>query len=276
MSAGILPADQRRGSRLHDVWVIARRGLVHMRREPETLADATFQPVMFVLLFAYVFGGAISVPGGGYKEFLMGGIFAQSIVFGGSFGVAMTIASDRRNGAMDRFRSLPISRSAVLAGHAVSNLLKAMLPMLLMSLCGLAIGWRIRNGVADAVGAYALLLLFAFAMIWIGVLLGSLLSSPEAVQGVAFVVIFPITFVASTFVPSGTLPEPLRTIAEWNPVSALAGALRILFGNPHDPTDESAPWPLQHPALYVVLCSVAIIVVCAPLAVRVFNRTIED
>ena len=142
MSAVGTPVDigtpeSRRPSVLKDVWVITKRGLWHMRRHPEALADATFQPVMFVLLFAYVFGGAIAVPGGGdYKEFLMGGIFAQSIVFGGSFGVAMTIASDRTNGAMDRLRSLPIGRGAVLGGHAVANLLKAFLPMLLMSICG--------------------------------------------------------------------------------------------------------------------------------------------
>jgi len=123
--------DARRGSTLGDVWVVARRGLRHMRRQPEVLADATFQPVMFVLLFAYVFGGAIPVPGGGsYREFLIGGIFAQTIVFGGSFGVAMAIAADRSNGAIDRFRSLPIARGAVLGGHATANLIKALLPML--------------------------------------------------------------------------------------------------------------------------------------------------
>src|SRR3954470_14415330 len=193
----ITPAKERRASVLRDVWVVARRGLWHMRRQPEALADATFQPVMFVLLFAYVFGGAISVPGGGnYKEFMMGGIFAQSIVFGGSFGVAMAISADRSNGATDRFRSLPMAPGAMLGGHAVANLLKAFLPMFLMSVCGLIIGWRIHGSVLEAVGAYALLFVFAFAMIWVGVLMGSLLASPEAVQGVAFVAIFPITFVA--------------------------------------------------------------------------------
>jgi ABC transporter DrrB family efflux protein len=283
MSAATAPATpiagaaERRGSVVGDVWVVARRGLLHMRREPETLADATFQPVMFVLLFAYVFGGAIAVPGGGdYKEFLMGGIFAQSIVFGGSFGVAMAIASDRSNGAMDRFRSLPLAPGAVLGGHAVANLLKAMLPMLLMSICGYIIGWRIRGGVLDAMGAYGLLVVFAFAMIWIGVLLGSMLSSPEAVQGVAFTAIFPITFVASTFVPSETLPGVLRTFAEWNPVTALAGSLRVLFDNPHGPVPAGAPWPIAHPIAYTLLCSAVVIAICAPLAVHRFQRSIAD
>jgi ABC transporter DrrB family efflux protein len=285
MSATALPAptvdlgtpDTRKPSAVRDVWVIARRGLWHMRRQPEALADATIQPVMFVLLFAYVFGGAISVPGGGdYKEFLIGGIFAQSIVFGGSFGVAMTIAADRSNGAIDRFRSLPMAPGALLAGHAVANLLKAFLPMLLMSICGLIIGWRIHGSVLEAVGAYALLFVFAFAMIWIGVLIGSMLASPEAVQGVAFVAIFPITFIASTFVPSNTLPGVLRTFAEWNPVTALAESLRTLFGNPHVPAGPHAPWSLQHPVTYTLLCCAVIIAVAAPLAIARFRASTTD
>ena len=274
---GVSGPDERRTSVLRDTWVVARRGLWHMRRQPEVLADATFQPVMFVLLFAYVFGGAISVPGGGdYKEFLIGGIFAQTIVFGGSFGVAMAIAADRSNGAMDRFRSLPMARGSVLGGHALANLLKTLLPMALMSVCGLIVGWRIRGGALDAVAAYALLILFAFAMIWIGVLMGSLLSSPEAVQGIAFVAIFPLTFIASTFVPSGTLPGPLKTFAEWNPVSTLAESLRVLFDNPRSAVGANAPWPLEHPVLYTVLCSVVIIAICAPVAVARFQRSISD
>ena len=268
--------DDRGGSVLGDTWVVARRGLWHMRRQPEALADATFQPVMFVLLFAYVFGGAIAVPGGNYREFLMGGIFAQTIVFGASFGVAMAIAADRKNGAMDRFRSLPMARGSVRAGHSVANLLKTLLPMLLMSLCGLVVGWRVRGGVVDAVAAYALMIVFSFAMIWIGVLLGSMLSSPEAVQGVAFVAIFPLTFVASTFVPAETLPGVLRTFAEWNPVTTLADSLRVLFANPHGVVAPDAPWPTHHPVLYTLLCSAAIFVACAPLAVSRYQRSITD
>lgn len=273
----IAPPEERHGSTLGDVWVIAKRGLWHMRRQPEALADATIQPVMFVLMFAYVFGGAIAVPGGGnYKEFLMGGIFAQTIVFGGAFGVALAIASDRTNGAMDRFRSLPMAAGAVLGGHAVANLLKNFLPLILMSLCGLLVGWRIRSGVLDGLAAYGLLILFAFAMIWVGVLLGSMLSSPEAVQGVAFVAIFPLTFVASTFVPSNTLPGVLRTFAEWNPVSSLANSLRVLFGNPNTPPMAGDPWPIHHPVAYTIICSVVIIAVAAPLAIRAFQRSISD
>ncbi len=259
---------------VHDTWVIARRGLVHMKRQPEQLSDATIQPIMFVLLFAYVFGGAIDVPGGGsYREFLMGGIFAQTIVFT-SFGVALALANDRKNQAVDRFRSLPIAKGAMLGGHAVANLLKALLPIAIMSLCGLIVGWRIRDGVLDAVAGYLLLIAFAFAMIWVGVLLGSLVRTPEGVTGIAFAVLFPITFIASTFVPTTTMPGVLRTIAEWNPVTALADAVRILFGNPNTPTAPGDPWPIAHPIAYSIVWIIAIVVVCAPLAVRVYDRSI--
>ena len=259
----------------HDAWVIARRGLVHMKRQPEALADATIQPIMFVLLFAYVFGGAIDVPGGGnYREFLMGGIFAQTIVFA-AFGVAMSLAYDRKNQAVDRFRALPMARGAVLGGHAVANLFKALLPIVLMSLCGLAIGWRIRDGLVQAALGYLLLVAFAFAMIWVGVLLGSLVATPEAVQGIAFGVLFPITFMASTFVPTETMPGALRTIAEWNPVTALANAARLQFGNPMAEVGPGDPWSIAHPVAYSLICIVAIIAVCAPLAVRTYQRSVQ-
>jgi ABC-2 type transport system permease protein len=259
---------------VHDTWVIARRGLVHMKRQPEQLSDATIQPIMFVLLFAYVFGGAIDVPGGGsYREFLMGGIFAQTIVFT-SFGVALSLANDRKNQAVDRFRSLPIARGAMLGGHAVANLLKALLPIAIMSVCGLIVGWRIRDGVVDAAAGYLLLIGFAFAMIWVGVLLGSLVKTPEGVTGIAFSVLFPVTFIASTFVPTSTMPGFLRTIAEWNPVTALADAVRTLFGNPNTPTAPGDPWPIAHPIAYSIIWIVGIVVVCAPLAVRVYDRSI--
>ena len=270
------PATELHPSRgvVHDVWVIARRGLVHMKRQPEALSDATIQPIMFVLLFAYVFGGAIDVPGGGnYREFLMGGIFAQTIVFT-AFGVALSLANDRKNQAVDRFRSLPIAKGAVLGGHAIANLIKSLLPIALMSICGLAIGWRIRDGVPDAVGGFLLLIGFAFAMIWVGVLLGSLVATPEGVTGIAFVALFPITFVASTFVPTETMPGVLRTIAEWNPVTTLADAVRVQFGNPNTPTAPGDPWSIAHPMAYSIIWIVGIVAVCAPLAVRAYQRSI--
>jgi ABC transporter DrrB family efflux protein len=271
-----MSAQARRATLPGDTWVIARRGLRHMRRQPEALADTTVQPVMFVLLFAYVFGGAIEVPGGGsYKEFLMGGIFAQTIVFG-AFGLAISLAHDRTNGAIDRFHSLPIPRASFLAGHAVANLIRALLPIALMSITGYLVGWRIHTGLLDALGGYGLMIVFSFAIIWIGVLLGSSFSTPEGVQGVAFVAIFPLTFVASTFVPTTTLPGVLRTIAEWNPTSSLANALRHLYGNPGGVAPPDSAWPVAHPVAYTLLWAAAIVVVCAPLAVMQYQRSIRS
>jgi len=266
----------RRSTFAADTWVIARRGLVHMRRQPEALSDATIQPIMFVLLFAFVFGGAIAVPdNGSYKEFLMGGIFAQTIVFS-AFGVAIALSHDRTNGAIDRFHSLPIPRSTVLAGHSVANVIRSLLPISLMSVTGLIVGWRAHTGFLDILAAYGLMIVFSFAVIWIGVLLASTVSTPEAVQGVAFVVIFPITFVASTFVPTSTLPSILQTIAEWNPTSSLANALRQLFGNPGGVAPDGSVWPLVHPVAYTLLWAGAIVVVCAPLAVHLYQRSIRS
>ena len=257
-----------------DTWVIAKRGLRHMRRQPEMLADATIQPIMFVLLFAFVFGGAISVPGGGsYREFLMGGIFSQTIFFG-AFGVAISLANDRQNGAIDRFHALPIARSALLGGHAVASLIKALLPIVLMSITGFIVGWRIHTGIGDVLAAYGLMIAFSFAVIWIGVLLASFVKTPEGVQGVGFVAIFPITFIASTFVPTSTLPGVLRTFAEWNPVSSLANSLRRLFGNPGGIAPPHAAWPVTHAVLYTLIWIAAILLIAAPLAVRGYQRSI--
>ena len=259
---------------LHDTWVLARRGLVHMKRQPEQLSDATIQPIMFVLLFGYVFGGAIDVPGDGdYREFLMGGIFAQTIVFT-AFGVAMAIANDFKNQAVDRFRSLPLAKGAVLGGHAVANVIKSLLPIAIMSVTGLIIGWRIRSGVLDAAAGYLLMVAFAFAMIWIGVLLGSLVATPEGVQGIAFVALFPLTFIASTFVPVSSMPGPLKAVAQWNPITTLSDALRELFGNPNTPVQPGDPWSIAHPVAYTVIWIVGIVVVCTPLAVRLYSRSI--
>jgi ABC-type polysaccharide/polyol phosphate export permease len=166
-----------------------------------------------------------------------------------------------------------MARGALLAGKAVAHLLKALVPMLLVTVCGLAIGWQIRGGIVDATAAYALLVVFAFAIIWIGVLIGSLVASPEAVQGVALVAMFPLMFLSSAFVPADTLPGILRTFAEWNPVTTLAESLRTLFGNPHNAATAADPWSLQHPIAYTLIACAAIIAVCAPLAIHRFQRS---
>jgi ABC-2 type transport system permease protein len=266
----------RRSTLLHDSWVIARRGLLHVRRHPESLSDATIQPIMFVLLFAYVFGGAIAAPDGGdYKEFLMAGIFAQTLVFG-CFGVAMSLANDRTNGAIQRFHAMPIQPSAVLWGHAIANVIRAVIPIVIMSVTGLIIGWRIRGGVVDTLIAFALMLAFAFAMIWVGVLLASAMKTPEGVQGVAFAALFPLTFLASTFVPIDTLPDGLRQIASWNPTTTLAESLRVHFHNPGRTPPADAAWPVQHSTAYTLIWIVGMIAIFAPLATRLYWRANRD
>jgi ABC-type multidrug transport system permease subunit len=169
---------------------------------------------------------------------------------------------------------LPIARGALLGGHALTSLFKALLPIILMSVSGLAIGWRIHSSVGDALAGYALLTGFSFAMIWVGILMGSVIATPEGVTGVAFSVLFPITFVASTFVPTSTMPTVIRVFAEWNPVTTLSDALRILFGNPNTPPALGDPWSIAHPIAYTVIWIVGIVVICAPLAVRAYERSL--
>ena len=261
----------------HDTWVLARRGLVHMKRQPEQLSDATIQPIMFVVLFGYVFGGAIKVPGTDdasaqvYREFLMAGIMGQTLVFA-SFGAAMSIANDQKNQAIDRFRSLPIAKGAVMGGYAVANILKTLLPVVIRSVTGYAIGWRIGGTAFETLAAYGLAIAFAFAMIWVGILLGALVGTPEGVTGIGFATIFPLTFLASTFVPLASMPGVVRTIAEWNPVTTLSDSLRLLFGNPNTPSQPGDPWSIAHPIAYTVIWIVGITAVCAPLAVRAYKR----
>ena len=211
---------------------IVRRNLIHIKRMPEMLLDVTIQPVMFVLLFAFVFGGSITVAGSaaGYREWLMAGIMGQTIAFA-SFIVAVGLTADIDKGIVDRMRSLPINPAAVLVGRSISSLLHSSIGIAVMSVTGLAIGWRIRDGFFEAVLAYALLLLWGFTMIWLGILVGSSLRSVEAVNGLMFATMFPITFLANTFAPSENMPSGLRLIAEWNPLSSLVQAVRELWGN---------------------------------------------
>jgi ABC transporter DrrB family efflux protein len=222
-----------------------------------------------------VFGGAIvTAAPSGYREWLLPGIMAQTIAFS-SFIVAVGLTADLEKGIVDRLRSLPISRASVLVGRSVSSLIHSSIGIVVMSLTGLVVGWRIREGLADALLAYGLLLLFGFAMIWFGILVGSAMRSVEAVNGLMFTVMFPITFVANTFAPTEAMPDWLRVIAEWNPISSLVQACRELWGNvPPAPAD--AAFPLQHPVLMTVVWSLALTAVLAPLALRAYTRRTED
>lgn len=252
------------------VSTMVRRNLTHIKRQPENLTDVTIQPIMFVVLFAYVFGGAISAPGGSYREWLLPGIMAQTMTFA-AFIVAAGLSQDLEKGIVDRFRSLPISRASVLVGRSVSSIIHSMIGIIVMSITGLFIGWKIHGNIAEALGGYLLLLGFGFAMIWIGILVGSALKSVEAVNGVMFVTVFPVTFLANTFAPPESMPTWLRTVAEWNPISAVVQGMRELWGNAPAPGPDAA-LPLQHPVIATIIWVIALTAVLAPLSLRAFNR----
>jgi ABC-2 type transport system permease protein len=255
---------------LNDVWVLTKRSIARIRREPETLSEVTIQPVMFVLMFAYVFGGAISLPGGGsYHEYLIGGMLGMGLAQTAP-GTAVAVVSDMSTGLIDRFRSLPMSRAAVLTARTIADLLTQMIGAAVVACVGLAIGWRIHNGAGDAIEAFALALLFGYAFTWAGVCLGMVLRSPEAAQQSGFVIFLPLTFISSAFVPTQGMPGWLQPVAEWNPMSSLAAATRQLFGNPN-PAAAVHAWPAQHAELAVVCWSLAMLAVFAPLAVHLYR-----
>lgn len=256
---------------LEDSWVLARRRFSHIRQIPEKLFDVTLQPLMFVLLFSYVFGGVIAVPGGGdYHEYLIGGILVQTLAFG-MMGPGISMATDLGEGILDRFRSLPMSRPAFLFGHLTAELAATLLAVAIMVVAGLIVGWRINSDPLEALGCFALIVLLAVTMLWLGTLIGVIARTPDVVQGIAFVVIFPLTFVASTFVPVGGLPDGLRQVAEYNPVSCWSAAVRTLFGNP-TATPADAAWPLQHPVVSSLLWCAAILAVVVPLTLRAYRK----
>jgi ABC-2 type transport system permease protein len=255
---------------ISDTLVLTRRNLAHVRQIPEKLIDVTIQPLMFVLLFAYVFGEVIHIPGGGsYHEYLIGGILVQTLAFGLA-GPATAMATDVGEGILDRFRSLPMWRSAFLLGHVAAEFAAALLAILVLTVSGLIVGWTIHSDVLHATAGFALLALFAFAMLWLGTFVGLTARSPDAVMGIAFLVVFPLTFLSNAFVPAAGLPGALQTIAEWNPVSALAAAVRTLFGNPAA-TPHDAGWALEHPVLSATLWCVVLLAIFVPLALSRFR-----
>lgn len=256
---------------LADGWVVAQRNLTHVRYVPEKLLDVTLQPLMFVLLFAYVFGGAIGVPDGGdYKEFLMAGIFVQTIAFT-FMGAGMSMAEDLQQGVVDRFRALPMARSAVLSGRVMADFATAIIALCVLVFSGLIIGWGIHTDVLHAAAAFGILLLFLLAILWSGTLVGMIARAPDAVQGLGFVILFPLTFLANTFVPTQGMDKAVRTLADYNPISAVVAALRDLFGNPTAVASD-APWVLHHPVVTAVAWSLGILAVTVPLAIRRYQR----
>ncbi|MFF1906434.1 ABC transporter permease [Kitasatospora sp. NPDC058218] len=271
---GAVP-KQRRGAAatLHDSWVVARRNLRRMTRIPEIVVFGLMQPVMFVLLFSYVMGGAIQIPGtqassDSYIQFLMAGIFAQTVTFA-TAGASAGIAEDMTKGLVDRFRSLPMARSAVLVGRTLADLCQTAFTLVVLAVVALLVGWRIHEGVPKALAAFGLLLLLGYAFSWIGALIGLSVRSPEAATSAGLIWLFPLTFISNAFVPISSMPGWLQGIAYWNPFSATVQACRNLFGNQVGPVDSA--WPMQHAELVSVLWSLLITAVFSWLSVRKYR-----
>jgi ABC transporter DrrB family efflux protein len=259
---------------LRDVAVLTSRNLVHIAREPLQLSDVTIQPVLFTVLFVYVFGAGVSLPDGSYKAFAIAGLLALNLTTS-SMGTAVGLSNDLNGGVIDRFRTLPMWRPAVLVGRSLADLLTAALCALIVALTGLAVGWRPEGGVGATIGGFAIFLFFSYAMSWGCACLGIVSKGPESAQGVGLVILFPLAFVSNSLVPTEHMPTLLRVVADWNPVSAVTAAARQLFHNP-DPSAAINDWPMQHPIVASLAWSFALLLVFAPLAAHLYRRRTTD
>ncbi|GAA2446665.1 ABC transporter permease [Streptomyces glaucus] len=262
------------GRSIRDSLIVARRNLIRMGRIPEMLIFGLIQPVMFVVLFTYVFGGSIQVGSStstqAYREFLMAGIFAQTVTFA-TAGAGAGIADDMHKGLIDRFRSLPMARGAVLTGRTIADLVQTALTLVVLAAVALIVGWRTHENLGKVLAGFGLLLLFGYAFSWIGALIGLSVRTPEAATSGGLIWLFPLTFISNAFVDANQMPSFLRHIAEWNPFSAAVQACRELFGNL--PPGFRAPdaWPMQHPVWASLIWSVVIILIFRTLAVRKYR-----
>lgn len=253
---------------LSETGLLVGRSLRMTPRVPERLLDVTLQPVMFTLLFLYVFGSAIEVPGMRYQDYLLPGLLGQSLAFG-VMGAGAATATDFGNGVIDRFKSLPVTRLAVISAQVIGQMLEQILGLVIVLGLGLALGWRPDLDVAGFFTLTGLILLGLFAFTWFGVLLGMVMRSPDAVQGLGFGILFPLAFLAGTFVPIEGMAAVPRAVAHWDPISALVAAVRQVSQG----TESSGSWQLEHPVVAMVGWCVLLIVVCVPLALRRFGAT---
>jgi ABC transporter DrrB family efflux protein len=250
---------------------MTRRTLVHISREPMQLSDVTIQPLLFTFLFVYIFGGAIPIPGGGsYVDYLLAGILALNLVTS-TMGTGVGLSTDLHEGMIDRFRALPMWRSAVLVGRTMADLLTSLLCALIVGLTGLAVGWRPNASLISIVGGFALVLFFAYAITWVTACAGLNSKSPESAASFGFIVLFPLTFVSNAMVPTQHMPGWMQAIATWNPVSSVVAGTRVLWGNPN-PSGQVQAWPMQHPVEAALLWSLVILAVAAPLAAHMFKK----
>ncbi|TDE09154.1 ABC transporter permease [Jiangella asiatica] len=245
-------------------WRNIRAGL----RVPDNQIYMFIQPIMFVLLFAYVFGGAIQAPGVDYTEYLMAGIFVQTMAFACA-PASVGLADDMQKGLIDRFRSLPMARSAVISGRVVADLVNQFIVLVIMIVCGFIVGWTFHNGFGQFLAAIGLMMLFAFAMLWVGAYIGLSVGNPQVAASAGLIWLFPVVFMSNAFVPPSTMPSVVQAIAEWNPVSAMVAGARDLFGN--QGIIDSDAWPMENPVAAALLWCLLIIAVFAPLAIRKYK-----
>ena len=275
MTATTVPAvaaarfGARRGY-VRDTLLLTGRSLRAVPRVPERLLDVTIQPIIFILLFLYVFGSAIHVPGVSYKNYMFPGIIGQSLAFG-VIGAGVATSNDMLEGVIDRFRSMPVRRLSIISGQVMGQFCEQLLGMVIVVGFGLALGWSPQLTVARGVELFALMVLGMFAFTWAGVLFGMLVRSPDAMQGVGFIVILPLTFLAGTFVPIAGMDAIPRAIAQWDPISTLVAAARALTT---PGVHSGGSWPLAHPELAMALWCLILMAICVPLALRRFNRTL--
>jgi ABC-2 type transport system permease protein len=249
---------------------MTRRNLVHISREPMQLSDVTIQPVLFTVLFIYLFGGAIPIPGGSYTDFILAGLLALNLVTS-TMGTAVGLATDLHEGIIDRFRVLPMWRPAVLVGRSLADLLTSCLCAGVVAVTGLAAGWRTSAAPLPIIAGFALVLFFAYSLSWVAACVGLNSKSPESAASFGFIVLFPLAFVSNAMVPTQHMPGWLQAVADWNPVSAVTAGARQLWHNPN-PSASINAWPMQHPVEASLAWSVLILAVAAPLASWFFRR----
>jgi ABC-2 type transport system permease protein len=254
---------------VRDTALLTGRSLRAIPRVPERLLDVTIQPIVFILLFLYVFGSAIHVHGISYKNYMFPGIIGQSLAFG-IIGAGVATSNDMTEGVIDRFRSMPINRLSIISGQVMGQFCEQVLGMVIVVVFGLLLGWAPHLTLAHGLELFGLMVLGMLAFTWAGVLFGMLVRSPDAMQGVGFIVIFPLSFLAGTFVPISGMDAIPRAIAQWDPISALVASVRYLTEGVH----TGGSWQLDHPEVAMALWCLVILAICVPLALRRFNRTL--
>jgi ABC-2 type transport system permease protein len=261
--------------RIRDVAVLTVRNFIHIRREPLRLSDVTVQPVLFTLLFVYVFGAGVSLPGGGsYTDYAIAGLLALNLTTS-QIGTAVGLCNDLATGIIDRFRTLAMWPSAVLVARSLADLLTAALCTAIVAAVGLIVGWSPDGPALSTLAAFGLFLLFGYALSWVCACMGIAANDAESAQGIGLIVLFPLSFVSNALVPTQHMPAVLRTIADWNPVSAVTAAARELFHNPN-PSATIDAWPMQHPVIASLLWSVVLLAIFAPLAASLYKRRTTD